>query len=186
MGGFHCSMMKNISKHANRAWALCACIAAAGVIGCTEDKPASKTAAKAPATTPEPAPAVEQRFKAPHGGVLIPLTKDSGQLELVADPTSGTLSAYVLDKRAANPVRIGQPDIGVTIDSPNGQTSVTLHARSSFLTGEEPGDTSLFDAEVPQLVGVETFRGRVAEVEVNGETTKDIEFTYKPADETGK
>ena len=56
--------------------------------------------------TPAPEPEGGHEHVAPHGGALVELGEELAHLELVHDPTTGTLTAYVLDGEAEQAVRV--------------------------------------------------------------------------------
>ena len=115
---------------------------------------------------------------APRGGVLVVLSEERVNMELLADPETGHLSALVLGAHAEKAVRIAQETIALTIEVGGETHQVELPAVASELTGETVGDTSEFAAEIPVLKGVGTFEGSIASVTVRGETYTDLAFTY--------
>ena len=170
------SNTNRVTRFAN----LAACLLLVPVLfaGCgSSDKPSPAPSGAPPAET-EAAPANTHAHKAPRGGALVELGDHEANIEILADPTSGTVTGYVLDAHASNPVRIGQPSIHLMLTLPSGETSVTLQAVASFLTGEQPGDTSQFEAVVPEAVGVESFSGRITEIEARGKVFRDVPFRY--------
>ena len=95
----------------------------------------------------------------PHGGVLVELGSHQYALEWVHEPKSDLLGLYVLDAHAENFVRISSPEIPLTLAlaSPAGgssNTPVVLRAVGDSRTGETPGNTSHFEAQVIGLQGV--------------------------------
>jgi hypothetical protein len=87
----------------------------------------------------------------PHGGTLVKLGTVA-QLEFVHDPSSGLLTAYVLDAAGAAVTRIPAKAITVEV-TPGGGTAAALK-------------------------GVTAFTGVIKEVVIGGETFKDVKFGY--------
>lgn len=171
-------MTKTNSVIRSTALAACILLVPALFAGCgSSEKPSPAPSGAPPAETEAPA-AGRHVHKAPRGGALVELGDHEANIEVLADPTSGTITGYVLDAHASNPVRIGQPSIHMMLALPSGETSVTLQAVASFLTGEQPGDTSQFEAVVPEAVGVESFSGRITEIEARGKVFRDVPFRY--------
>jgi hypothetical protein len=132
---------------------------------------------------PKPVAAVpaHHEHKAPHGGALAELGEEYAHLEFVLDPSDGTITCYVLDGELENLIRIAQPRIDVTLTfGPAGHERtlpLTLTAMTSDLTQEKPGDCSTFAAPPQEaLKGVETYRGKLARVEVKGQRFENVDF----------
>lgn len=106
------------------------------------------------------------------------LGEEFAQLELVLDSATGGLTAYALDGEAERPVRLTQPAMALTITIPEvlAPISVDLQPVENPLTGEKAGDTSQFQAVVPELKGRRLFRGTVAIVTLRGQTFERVPF----------
>lgn len=118
---------------------------------------------------------------APHNGALIALGEETAHLELVLEPTSGTLTVYLLDGNAETAVRLpGQP-IKIQLDS---GTSVELLPQADELTGETKDDTSTFQAKVQELEGVEAFSGTLPRLELKGRTFENVKLQYPQGNES--
>lgn len=118
---------------------------------------------------------------APHGGTVVALGSVA-HLEFVHDPSSGLLTAYVLDAEAAAVTRIPAKTITVEVTPPGG-TAVTLALASTAngLTGDTVGNSSQFGAANPALKGVTAFAGVVKNAAVGTETFTDVAFSYPAA-----
>jgi hypothetical protein len=116
---------------------------------------------------------------APHGGALIVLPQDIGHFELVLDQATGSLTLYCLGSHAENPVRIAAKEISLSFTTGAGAAStVVLKPKDNALTGETVGDTSVFEATSPALVGVESFQGAIGSIEFKGVALTDIQVQF--------
>ena len=113
---------------------------------------------------------------APHWGVLVELGDHFAFLEVVLDPDAGSLTAYVLDAGAEQAVRIAQPSISVTFETPQALAGHTLvlAAKANVLTGETVGDTSEFSVMHPAFKGKTMLAALVGELTVKGQPFKDL------------
>jgi len=151
-----------------------------GAIACGGEAP---TPAPAPEVAPAPAAASAtpgdddgHAHEAPHGGVLVEVGEHFAFLEVVLDADTGSLTAYVLDGEAEKALRITQPSISLTFETPSSVAKQTLilAAKANVLTGETVGDTSEFAAISPALKGQTMFTARVSELTVKGQTFRDL------------
>jgi hypothetical protein len=114
----------------------------------------------------------------PHGGTLVKLGTVA-QLEFVHDPSSGMLTAYVLDAAGGTVTRIPAKAITVEVTPGGGTAStVSLASTANGLTGDTVGNSSQFGGTAASLKGVTAFTGVIKEVVIGGETFKDIKFGY--------
>ena len=114
----------------------------------------------------------------PHGGTLVKIGTVA-QLEFVHDPSSGMLTAYVLDAEGAKVTRIPAKAITVEVTPGGGTAStVALASTANGLTGDTVGNSSQFGGTAASLKGVTAFTGVIKEVVIGGETFKDIKFSY--------
>lgn len=117
----------------------------------------------------------------PHGGTLVKLGT-AGQLEFVHDPSSGLLTAYVLDAAGHATMRI--PAKTITVEAtPAGGTAVAvaLASTANGLTGDTVGNSSQFGGTAAALKGITTFAGVVKDASVGGQSFKDVAFSYPAA-----
>ena len=115
---------------------------------------------------------------APRGGTLVVLAEETAHVEVLLDPGSGHLALFVLGPHAESPVRVAQESVEVALTVNGTETTVTLPAIASELTGETVGDTSEFAADVDALKGVSEFRGRISTLSARGTTYEGVTFTY--------
>jgi hypothetical protein len=128
-------------------------------------------------TAPKSAGAVPNR--APHGGSLVRLGDDVAYLEFVLDPSSGNLTAYVLQGDAWRSQQLPAPGIDLRVTPPGRPAvAVTLEPMANALTGERVGDTSQFAAVVPGLEGQTNFTAVVVKADIKGNVIGDVSFTY--------
>jgi hypothetical protein len=169
-------------------------IVAAGIVaGCSRSEPAPAAPAtkivptdsgemspeEAGGMRPEDSTLAEaQRPTSPHGGTLVKLGT-AGHLELVHDPSSGLLTAYVLDAAGRAVMRIPAKTITLEV-APGGGTAaeLVLNSTANGLTGDTVGNSSQFGGTLPALKGVTTFTGVVKNATVGGQTFRDIKFAY--------
>jgi len=119
---------------------------------------------------------------APHGGALVELGEEFAHVEIVLDPASGGLKAYVLDGEAENAVRVALPSLGLHITLPgSAPATAVLAAKANALSGEAVGDTSQFVGTLPALKGATAFSGQLRTLTVKGQTFTDVAFDYPGA-----
>jgi hypothetical protein len=115
---------------------------------------------------------------APHGGTVARLGT-SAALEFVHDPSSGMLTAYVLDGAAARTVRIPAKSIDVQVTLPAGnKVDVSLTSTANGLTGDTVGNSSQFGGTQAALKGVTVFSGVVKSLSAGGQTYSNVAFDY--------
>ena len=115
---------------------------------------------------------------APHGGTLVELGDEFAHVELVLDPSNGSLTAYVLDGEAEESVRLKQPSLKLSIDAQGSRPAlvVELAAQANILTGETVGDSSEFSVTTSSLIGVRMVSGHLGEIVVKGMEFRDVRF----------
>jgi hypothetical protein len=114
----------------------------------------------------------------PHGGTTVKMGTIA-QLEFVLDPSSGLLTAYVLDAMVAATMRTTARTIELQVTPPGGQaTPLSLASTANGLTGDTVGNSSQFGGTLPALKGASNFAGVVKSFTVNGQTVSDVAFSY--------
>jgi hypothetical protein len=124
------------------------------------------------------ASSAQHEHRAPHGGALIELGEEFAHLELVLDANSGTLTAYVLDGEAEQPVRIRQEIVSLEVRVSNHPVPLALAPVANVLTGEQAGDASQFARQHERLKGLKVFTGVVKSVTVRGQVFQGVAFTF--------
>jgi len=123
---------------------------------------------------PDEPPPASHAHQPRFGGVLVELGNHEANLEIVHDPAEGRLAVYVLDAHAERTVRIAAPSLVATVDG----RKIDLFAVGSALTGETPGDTSLFEGQ-DDVLRAAAVRGRIERVDVKGRAFTGIAFEIR-------
>jgi hypothetical protein len=111
-----------------------------------------------------------------HGGQVIVLGEEAFHLELVRDRAAGRLTLYALDGHMENFVRLSSPTIPISLTADGAQHTLELAAVAQSATGETVGDTSQFSAPADWLRNARNISGRIAAIEIRGQTFTDIAF----------
>lgn len=119
------------------------------------------------------------RHDAPHGGKVIVLGEEAFHLELVHDPASGRLTLYVPDGHMENFGRLNAPTIPISLTVAGAQHPLELAAVAQPATGETVGDTSRFSTQADWLRSAGNLGGRIAAIELRGQTVTGIAFELK-------
>ena len=119
-------------------------------------------------------PATRDAHQPQFGGVLVELGDHEANLEIVHEPEEGSLSVYVLDAHAEGTVRIAAQSLVAVVDG----RKIDLFAVGSPLTGETPGNTSLFQGWDDAL-RAPALRGRIERVDVKGKSFTEIAFEIR-------
>ncbi len=115
---------------------------------------------------------------APHGGTVVKLGP-AASLEFVHDPSSGQLTAYVLDGAGTSTMRSPAKAIEVEVTPAGGaKVTVSLTSTANGLTGDTVGNSSQFGGVQPSLKGVTAFNGVVKSFAAGGETFTGVAFGY--------
>lgn len=113
---------------------------------------------------------------APHGGQLIEIGEEFAHLEALWKPESGELRIYVLDGEAQRGVPLVQPSIRLLI----GKQSYELPAQSNPLSGEKPGNSSEFAAQLSDLKNQKAWTGEVEMIELKGRKFPHLKLEISP------
>ncbi len=133
---------------------------------------------------PPPAGGPGHEHHAPHKGALEVLGDEAAHVELVLDGATGTLTAYVLDGEAENPVRIPQDKLRLKITGlAGGDVALDLAAVANPLTGEKVGDTSQFEGASEKLKGVTQFAGTLETISARGMKFDAVEIGFPGGNE---
>ena len=112
---------------------------------------------------------------APHGGTLVEIGEHAYNLELLRDPATGKLTAWVLDGHAENFVRIKSRTLEL-VAMPGGKfTPLSLAGVANPATGETAGDTSQFEVQADWLKTADAFSG-IFTIEIKGTKFEKVEF----------
>lgn len=114
----------------------------------------------------------------PHGGTTVQVGA-SAKLEFVLDPSSGLLTAYVLDGMGMSTQRTTAQTIELEVTPTGGQAApLSLASTANGLTGDTVGNSSQFGGTLPALKGASTFTGVVKSFTLNGQTVSGVAFSY--------
>jgi hypothetical protein len=114
----------------------------------------------------------------PHGGTAVVLGNEAYHLELVHEPGSDVLVAYVLDGHMQEFIRINTPNFEV-VANVNGQVRpLIFQATENAATGESTADTSHFEARAEWLKENPKFEGRITSLAIRGTTFRDVDFKF--------
>jgi hypothetical protein len=113
---------------------------------------------------------------APHGGTLVELGDHAFNLELVRDPATGKLTAYVLDSHAESFVRISTPSFEITATVAGAKQKLSLVAVANAATGEKIGATSQFEATADWLKTTAAFDGVITALTIRDNPFKSVAF----------
>lgn len=106
------------------------------------------------------------------------LGDEAFHLELVRDPGTGTLRAYVLDGEMEQFVRIGASRLSLEVQREGGKTTLALLPVADLATGETVGDTSLFEARADWLRTTDRFKGVVRDLKIQDRAFKEVAFAF--------
>jgi hypothetical protein len=147
---------------------------------CTEGNRPPKPAPSDSVVSVAPAPAPPRA--APHGGTLVSLGAGAPTLEFVYEPSIGKLTLFLLDSAAANPIRLPERTIAVTVQIPGraDPVPVTLLGVASDLSGETEDNTSVFAGREDVLRGLPRLAGQIPDLTVGGVRKTALPFSVTP------
>ncbi len=115
-----------------------------------------------------------------HGGVATELGEHQYQLDLLHDPATGTLTAWIMDGHMEGFVKIATAEIAATASTATATNAVVLKAVANAATDEKAGDTSQFQGQSDALKGVGGFALVVPVLEIRGNRFTNVTVTYAP------
>ena len=119
----------------------------------------------------------------PHHGTLVVLGEEFSHVELLLDPASGKLDAFVLDGEAENPVRISMPKLRIMVKGKVKDWVLDLKPIANPLTGETKSNTSQYEAVSSKLKGLSRFQGSIVHINAKGTDFKNVWFLYPEGNE---
>jgi len=119
----------------------------------------------------------------PHGGTAVSLGDDDFQLELVRDPATGTLRAFLLDGEMESYVRIAAKALVLEVEREGRKDTLRLLPVADSATGETVGDTSLFQARADWLRRVDRFQGVIPSLAIHDQTFRLVKFKFPEGNE---
>lgn len=120
----------------------------------------------------------------PHGGAPVVLGEEEYHLEVVRDAAAGKLQLYVMDGELEKFIRIAAASIEVTAQVNDKAEALTFKPVANPATGEQAGDTSLFEAQADWVKTATNFDAVVKLVDVKGRPFKDVKFNFPKGNET--
>jgi hypothetical protein len=114
----------------------------------------------------------------PHRGTPVVLGDEQFTIELVREPASGTLRAYVLDGEMEDFIRIAARQLDLQVQLQDRKESLSLKPVADLATGETVGDTSLFEARCDWLKSADTFKGTFRNLKIQDQTFKSVAFSF--------
>jgi hypothetical protein len=115
---------------------------------------------------------------APHGGTAVVLGDEAYHLELVREPASGTLTAYVLDGHMEDFIRIEATSFEVTATVNGVSHLLQFRAVANSATGETVGSTSQFEAQAEWLKSTAAFDGVLKSLTIRGTAVTNVSFNF--------
>ena len=154
-------------------FAVCLALSAALMAGC------GKKESEAP-----PAAAHKHEHKPPHGGTPVVLGKEEFHLELVLDPASGVLQAFVFDGELENFVRIDAASFEIVAKPAGKEETLVFKPVANGATGEKAGDTALFEARADWLKTTAAFDAVLRELTVRSHKYQGVAFNFPKGNDT--
>ena len=114
----------------------------------------------------------------PHGGTPIVLGDEQFHVELVRDPASGTLRAYILDGEMEDFVRISAKAFDILVDRDGRKETLAFRPVADLATGETVGDTSLFEARADWIKGTDHFKGVIVNLPIQDQVFRAVAFAF--------
>jgi hypothetical protein len=139
--------------------------------------------------------------KGPHGGALVAIGQDDAHLEVVLDPETGTLTAYVLDGAAEKPIAIKQKNLQLALtlehdhDHHDGDESKEEAGKKDeipddpvplMLAAVSPGDdgtASEFSGQLDELKGADEFEAALTSIKIGDKEFPGVTFKYPEGNE---
>ena len=116
--------------------------------------------------------------KAPHDGTPVVLGQEAYHLELVRDPATGGLSAYVLDGEMEKFIRIPARSLEIVATVAGQPRPLILNAVANSATGETVGDTAQFDGQADWLKRTSSFEAVLTAIEIRGTKFEHVAFNF--------
>ena len=130
------------------------------------------------AAAPESKALPKHEHKPPHHGTPVVLGNEEYHVELVLDAPAGKLQAFILDGELENFVRISAPSFTITAKLPGGEHPLVFQAVANHATGEEVGDTALFEAQADWLKTTPAFDAVIDELTVRSNSYQRVTFNF--------
>jgi hypothetical protein len=114
----------------------------------------------------------------PSGGVAVELGDHQFHLDILSEPATGVIKAWVMDAHAENFVRVPLTNLSLEVVAGGSTQTVVLQAQGSTVTGETVGDTSMFQGQADALKGVAQFTGTIPVITIRDYNFRGVGFEY--------
>lgn len=128
-----------------------------------------------PAAAASPA---KHEHRPPHGGTAIVLGAELYHVELVREPDTGRLQAFVFDGELENFIRSSAPALEIDATVNGTRETLVLKAVANSATGETVGDTALFETQADWLKTTKTFDGTLRHITIRGTSFSEVKFNF--------
>lgn len=125
----------------------------------------------------------KHEHKPPHGGTPVVLGDEEFHLEIVADPSEGKLTAFVMDGELENFVRLPATSFTVVVPSPPPERRIVFKAVGNSASGETVGDTAQFEAQADWLKTEPNFDAVLPSLTVRSRTYTNVSFNFPKGNE---
>jgi hypothetical protein len=126
----------------------------------------------------DPRPPHSHHHEPPHGGTVVVLGEEEFHLEVLAHPDEGRLQVYVLDGHMDNFIRLPVPSFELRIEMNGTNRPLELAAVRRRATGEEVGDSALFEGRAEWLKGRTNFQAELTQLTIRGREYRSVRFPF--------
>ncbi len=137
------------------------------------------------AQRPDPRPAHSHHHEPPHGGTVVVLGNEEFHLEVLAHPAEGRLQVYVLDGHMDNFIRLPDASFDCVLRAADEEHRLTLAAVRRRATGEEVGNTALFEGQADWLKGRTNFQMELPVLTIRGREYRAVKFPFPEGNAPG-
>jgi hypothetical protein len=121
----------------------------------------------------------------PHGGTVVEFGDGIYHLELLPDPTEGTLTAWFLDSELEEYIRAGAPSFAMVARIGDQDETLVFKPVASPATGETVTDTSQYEARADWLKTAKDFDATLKGLKVRGTAYPDVKFNFPKGNDSG-
>ncbi len=109
---------------------------------------------------------------------MVVLGDEEFHLEVLAHPDEGRLQVYVLDGHLDNFIRLPDASFDLVLRAAGEERRLTLTAARRRATGEEVGDTALFEGQTDWLKGRTDFEAELPVLKIRGREYRGVRFPF--------
>lgn len=114
----------------------------------------------------------------PHGGTPVMIAEEKFHLELVPDPSSGKMQAYVLDGHLEGYVPVPETNFVLEAKSSGATRQLEFLRVPEVQSSNIAAKSTLFEAKAEWLNTVKEFEGSIPTITLNGSTFTNISFPF--------